>query len=174
MMRTTPILSPQGSAAQEDPLHRSSGQYCLAKATDQAAKAQQHAAARPVAATPSRHATENTQAAPLGLKGDTVKKQPKPKREKGAPKERLQEKPKPVDTSTPVAPTVNPALGGSAVPATAPAQPATDSGKTPPATTPQTPPATPTQHRRCNSCLINRTRRLHAFAFALNACTDRG
>jgi len=115
----------------------------LAKAADRAAKAQQHAAARPVAATAEQSATEKTQAAPLGLKGDTVKKQPKPKRQKGAPKERLQEQQKPVDTATPVAPTVNPALGGSAVPSTAPAQPpapATDSGKTPqnpPATTPQ-------------------------------------
>jgi peptidyl-prolyl cis-trans isomerase SurA len=120
----------------------------LAKATDRAAKAQQHAAARPVAATNEQTSTEKTQAAPLGLKGDTVKKQPKPKRKKGEAKERLQEQQKPVDTSTPVAPTVNPALGGSAVPTTAPAQPATpatDPGKTPqtPPATPQTPPTTP-------------------------------
>ena len=120
----------------------------LAKATERAAKSQQHVTARPVAATKEQSATEKTQAAPLGLKGDTVKKKPKPKREKGAPKERLQEQQKPVDTATPVAPTVNPALGGSAVPATAPAQPAgpaTDSGKTPqtPPAPPQTPPTTP-------------------------------
>jgi len=115
----------------------------LAKAADRAAKARQHVAARPVAATAEQTATEKTQAAPLGLKGDTVKKKPTPKRKKGDRKERLQEQQKPVDTATPVAPTVNPALGGSALPATAPAQPAapaTDSGKTP-----QTPPATTPQ-----------------------------
>ncbi len=136
-------LAPQEAPRKKTRFTDRQANIALAKATDHAAKAQQHAAARPVAATAEQTSTEKTQAAPLGLKGDTVKKQPKPKREKGAPKERLQEKPKPVDTSTPVAPTVNPALGGSAVPATAPAQPATDSGKTPPATTPQTPPATP-------------------------------
>ena len=64
---------------------------------------------------PTRQPTEKTQAAPLGLNGDTAKKQKKPKRQKGDAKERLQEQPKPADTSTPVAPTVNPALGGSAV-----------------------------------------------------------
>jgi peptidyl-prolyl cis-trans isomerase SurA len=106
----------------------------LAKATEKAAKAQQHIAARPVAATMQQTEAEKTQAAPLGLKGDTVKKQPKPKRKKGDKKERLQQEKTPVDTSNPVAPTVNPALGGSAVPAT---MPATPPPATPPTTTPQ-------------------------------------
>lgn len=93
----------------------------LAKAQDHAVKAAQHQSAHPVAATPDEKATEQTQAAPLGLNGDTAKKKPKRKRQKGEAKERLQAKPKPVDTSTPVAPTVNSTLGGTAVqPAAAP------------------------------------------------------
>ena len=90
-------------------------------------KAMMKANDHPVAATQQEAADEKTQAAPLGLNGDTVKKQPKPKRKKGDPKNRLQEKPKPA-APPPVAPTVNPALdaGSGATPA-------------PPATT--TPPA---------------------------------
>jgi peptidyl-prolyl cis-trans isomerase SurA len=107
----------------------------LAKATEKAAKAQQHVAARPAKATAEQTAAEKTQAAPLGLKGDTVKKQPKPKRKKGDAKERLQEEKKPTDTSNPVAPTVNPALGGNAVPA-APAKPSSDSTTLPPVNQP--------------------------------------
>ncbi len=107
----------------------------LARAKDKALKASQHIQARPVAASADEKAAEQTQAAPLGLNGDTAKKKPKPKREKGAPKERLQQKPtQPVDVSQPVAPTVNPTLGGTAIPpATAPA----DGTATPPATPPQ-------------------------------------
>jgi peptidyl-prolyl cis-trans isomerase SurA len=60
------------------------------------------------------------QAAPLGLNGDTTKKPKKPKHHKGDPKERLQDAPaKPVDTTAPVAPTVNPALAAP-VPVTPP------------------------------------------------------
>jgi peptidyl-prolyl cis-trans isomerase SurA len=108
----------------------------LAKANDRALKAHQHIATHPVAATPDEKATEQTQAAPLGLNGDTAKKKPKAKRKKGEAKERLQQQPvKPVDTSTPVAPTVNPTLGGSAVPPVAPA-PSSDNTTVPPATAP--------------------------------------
>jgi peptidyl-prolyl cis-trans isomerase SurA len=94
----------------------------LAKASDRAAKARVHVTTHAVAPTPDEKATEQTQAAPLGLNGDTAKKKKKPKRQKGEAKERLQQQPvKPVDTSVPVAPTVNPTLGGSAVkPAAAP------------------------------------------------------
>jgi len=74
------------------------------------AKAEVKATARPVTATTQETAAEKTQAAPLGLNGDTVKKVKK-KKDKNAPKERMQEKAKPEDTTTPVAPTVNPALG---------------------------------------------------------------
>jgi peptidyl-prolyl cis-trans isomerase SurA len=56
------------------------------------AKAKEKAIATPVAASADEKATEKSQAAPLGLNGDTAKK----KKEKvaGAPKERLQQKPK--------------------------------------------------------------------------------
>jgi peptidyl-prolyl cis-trans isomerase SurA len=104
----------------------------LAKANDRAVKASQHQQAHPVAATTDEKVTEKVQAQPLGLKGDTVKKQPK-KRKKGEAKERLQEKPKEVDKTIPVAPTVNPTLGGSAVPATTPSA---DSTTLPPANAP--------------------------------------
>ena len=106
------------------------------------AKADQKASARPVKADVQTSASEQHQAAPLGLNGDTVKKV-KTKRKKGDPKERLQEKPKPVDTTQPVAPTVNPALGGSPAllppvqPATTPATPSSAPSDT------TTAPATP-------------------------------
>ena len=61
--------------------------------------------------TADEKSAAQTQAAPLGLNGDTVKKKKKTK-VKGAPKERLQnqEKQAPVAAPTPE-PTVNPALG---------------------------------------------------------------
>jgi peptidyl-prolyl cis-trans isomerase SurA len=102
--------------------HESQAELDEAKA--RLAKAEVKATTRPVAATQQQSASEKVQSAPLGLNGDTTKKPKKPKHEKGAPKERMQEQVKPVETITPVAPTVNPSLGG------APATPA------PPATTP--------------------------------------
>ncbi len=99
------------------------------KQAAKAAKAKEKAAITPPPVTADEKATAQTQAAPLGLNGDTAKKK-KPAKVKGAPKERLQDK----DTTPPPpppapAPTVNPALGA-----------------TPPGTTPVTPtpvPATP-------------------------------
>ena len=77
------------------------------------AKATAKASVRPVAATPADNVTEKQQAAPLGLNGDTTKKPKKPKRQKGEAKERLQDKPKKVETAAPPpAPTVNPAVVG--------------------------------------------------------------
>jgi peptidyl-prolyl cis-trans isomerase SurA len=112
----------------------------LAKANDRAAKARVHVTTHPVAATSDEKASEQTQAAPLGLNGDTTKKKKKPKRQKGDAKERLQQQPvKPVDTSTPVAPTVNPALGGNAVQAPvkpAAAAPSSDQTTVPPVNAP--------------------------------------
>jgi peptidyl-prolyl cis-trans isomerase SurA len=94
-------------------------------------KAMMKATDHPVAPTKQEAADEKTQAAPLGLNGDTTKKPAKPKRKKGDPKNRLQEKPKPA-APAPVAPTVNPALdaGTGATPAPATTTP-------PPATTPK-------------------------------------
>jgi len=122
----------------------------LAKAQDRAVKAGQHQQARSVAPTSEEKANETAQAAPLGLNGDTAKKKKKVHK-KGDPKERLQDKPKPVDNTAPIAPTVNPTLGGSAVqtPAQPAAAPSSDKTTVPPVDTPPpgqtTPPATPPQ-----------------------------
>ena len=93
--------------------HQSDADEAVAKA--KLAKAETKATIRPVAAAPIEDATEKHQAAPLGLNGDTVKKQKAAKRKKGEAKERLQEKAKPSDAPTTVAPTVNPNLGAGAV-----------------------------------------------------------
>jgi len=90
-------------------------------------KAEVKATDHPVAATKQEAADEKTQAAPLGLNGDTTKKPKKPKRQKGAPINRLQEKPKPA-APAPVAPTVNPALGAGS--GATPTPPAASSDKT--------------------------------------------
>jgi len=77
---------------------------------EQLKKVEVKATARPVAATPEMTATEKVQAAPLGLNGDT-KNQPKKKKVKGQPKERMQQQPtQPVDDTPKPAPTANPAL----------------------------------------------------------------
>ncbi len=73
-------------------------------------------------ATSAEKADVKQQSAPLGLAGDTTKKPKKVKKVKGAPKERLAEKaPKPKDTTpAEVAPTANPNLAPTDVPAPAP------------------------------------------------------
>ena len=80
------------------------------RAATQAAKVKEKAAATPTGPTTTEKATAATQAAPLGLNGDTATKK-KPKRVKGAPKERLQEKPvtKPATDDTTVPPVTPPA-----------------------------------------------------------------
>ena len=71
----------------------------------------QKSAYTPVAATTAENQDRKTQAAPLGLNGDTATKK-KAVKEKGAPKERLQNKPtEPPPPPPPPAPTVNPSLG---------------------------------------------------------------
>jgi peptidyl-prolyl cis-trans isomerase SurA len=90
--------------------HETEAQEKVAQA--RLAKAETKAETRPVPVAPTEDATEKHQAGPLGLNGDTVKKQKKPRRKKGEEKERLQDKTKPTDTTVPVAPTVNPTLGG--------------------------------------------------------------
>lgn len=88
------------------------------RAQQKVAKAEVKASKRPAPTTRQETAAEKERAAPLGLNGNTgKKKKAKVKRAKDQPKERLQEKPKPVDTTPVVAPTVNPALGGSPAPA---------------------------------------------------------
>jgi peptidyl-prolyl cis-trans isomerase SurA len=65
-------------------------QFKLRKAKVKQAKVTEKVKATPVAMTSEEAATMKTQAAPLGLNGDTTKK--KKKRKKGDPKERLQDK----------------------------------------------------------------------------------
>ena len=80
------------------------------------AKKQEKLLAAPRAATTTEAADEKTQAAPLGLNGDTEKKQPKPKKVKGATKERLEDKKKaPAEAPVEVAPTANPVLAPTTV-----------------------------------------------------------
>ncbi len=97
------------------------------KASTVTVKQQEKAIAKPVAMTTDEKAAAQTQAAPLGLAGDTTKKQKKPKRQKGQPKARLEDKPA-ADAAKPAPPppdqTVNPALAPTAVaPTPAPATP---------------------------------------------------
>jgi peptidyl-prolyl cis-trans isomerase SurA len=119
-------------------------------------KVKEKVAAGPIAETSEEKAAERTQAAPLGLNGDTSKKKKKQKKDKNAPKERLQNKapaapPPPLqetpskaaDRATPQEGILPPAKTPDTTtpPATAPQT--TDK---PPVTTPQgTPPAAPQQ-----------------------------
>ena len=97
------------------------------------AKVKEKAAATPAGPAVEEVATQNVQAAPLGLNGDT-KKKVKQKKVKGAAKERLQDKKAP-EAAAPIAPTVNPNLGtGGGAPAAA--APTADSTSLPPASTP--------------------------------------
>ena len=100
------------------------------KAAAKVVKTNEKAIATPVAATAEEKATQQTQAAPLGLNGDTAKKKKKEK-VKGAPKERIQQKPKePAPAPPEPAPYRNPQKDGGTAPAptapapTAPAPPA--------------------------------------------------
>lgn len=139
-----------GTGADEDPLAPKAGPTRKTRFSDRQreqeeqraqanfVKAESKASTRPLKATSQETADEKQQAAPLGLNGDTVKKK-KPKRAKGEPKERLQEKAKPAEPA-PVAPTVNPALGTTAVTSqsqqSAPAsKPSADTTALPPANT---------------------------------------
>jgi peptidyl-prolyl cis-trans isomerase SurA len=94
------------------------------KAAAKATKAKEKAAITPPPMTTDEKATSQTQAAPLGLNGDTAKKKKKTK-VPGAPKERLQDKEKqaPVEAPAPE-PTVSPALGAAPGAPTPPAAPA--------------------------------------------------
>ena len=67
-------------------------EVAAAKQATKAKKTKEKQVAGPVAATPEEKVAEQTQAAPLGLNGDTSKPKKQPK-DKNAPKERLQNKP---------------------------------------------------------------------------------
>jgi peptidyl-prolyl cis-trans isomerase SurA len=125
-------LTPKASVAQKTRYSARAKTEKADKAAAQATKAKEKAAITPPPITAEEKATSQTQAAPLGLNGDTVKKKKKTKVE-GAPKERLQDKPKQAPAEAPAPePTVNPAFGAApgaptpppAAPAPAPTTPA--------------------------------------------------
>jgi peptidyl-prolyl cis-trans isomerase SurA len=122
------------------------------KAQLKAAKVNEKVSAKPVPMTADETTTQKTQAAPLGLNGDTAKK-PKKQKVKGAPKERIQNAPPkppppPLEETPAKAPNRGTPLEGtpsadrpapSAAPApAAPAPTAPASGDTPAATQPPT------------------------------------
>src|SRR5215469_4076965 len=110
------------------------------KAAKKTAQQKEKIASRPAGPTTEELATEKTQAAPLGLNGDTATKK-KPQKQKGAPKERLQDKDtKPAPEAPAPDQTVNPALGATPTGLTPNAPTSTPA---PPSTTPQPPPAAP-------------------------------
>jgi peptidyl-prolyl cis-trans isomerase SurA len=92
---------PLGPAAEEHRKTRFSDRAATEAQTKAAAKVEKakvKAAATPLPLTTEQSLTQKTQEAPLGLSGDTATKK-KPKKVKGAPKERIQQMP-----PTPVAP----------------------------------------------------------------------
>jgi len=105
----------------------------LRKEKVKTAKAQDKAIATPVAMTADEKATKQTQAAPLGLNGDTASKK-KHKRKKGEAKERLTPKPKDPNAPKPDENGVYPTPYHSTSTAPATKAPATD--QLPPATAP--------------------------------------
>jgi peptidyl-prolyl cis-trans isomerase SurA len=102
-------------------------------------KAKEKVAAGPVAETPEEKAAEKTQAAPLGLNGDTSKKKKKQPKDPNAPKERLQNKaptpaaPKPDETPSKAPDRATPQEG------TLPPAPKTPDTMVPPTAPPTTP-----------------------------------
>jgi peptidyl-prolyl cis-trans isomerase SurA len=119
-------------------------QVSAEKKTVKLKKVNEKVAATPAAATAEEKAAERTQAAPLGLNGDTSKKKKKQPKDKNAPKERLQNKaptppPSPPDETPSKAPNRATPLEGTIPPA--PKTPDT----APPASTPGVPPTTPPQ-----------------------------
>ena len=115
------------------------------KKATKAKKVNEKVAAGPVAATPEEKAAEQTQAAPLGLNGDTSKKKKKPAKNKDAPKERLQNQaPKPPAPKPDETPSKAPDRGTPQEGILPPA-PKTPDTTVPPPTPPTTPPTTPQQ-----------------------------
>ncbi len=98
------------------------------------AKVREKAAATPAGPGVQEVATQKTQAAPLGLNGDTATKK-KNVKVKGAAKERLQDKRPDATPNNSIAPTVNPSLG-TTTEGTTPAAGTADQTTLPPATAP--------------------------------------
>ncbi|HTC76953.1 MAG TPA: peptidyl-prolyl cis-trans isomerase [Edaphobacter sp.] len=118
-------------------------QVSAEKKTTKLKKVNEKKAATPAGPTPEEKAAEQTQAAPLGLNGDTSQKKKKQPKDKNAPKERLQNKaptppPPPPDETPSKAPNRATPLEGTLPPA-----PKSPDSTVPPAT--GTPPTTPPQ-----------------------------
>ncbi|MDW5264225.1 MULTISPECIES: peptidylprolyl isomerase [Acidobacteriaceae] len=127
-------LTPTEAAPTKKTRYASREKIVLAeKKAARSRKVKEKAAATPVTETAQESADQKTQAAPLGLNGDTAKKKKKKKRTKGEKKERLENKAKPSTAAPPPpAPTVNPSLGQGLGSAPAPAQPTTPPAPTTP------------------------------------------
>ena len=122
-------------------------QVSAEKKTATTKKVNEKKAATPAAATPEEKAAEHTQAAPLGLNGDTSKKKKRQPKDKNAPKERLQNKaptppPPPPDETPSKAPNRATPLEGTLPPA-----PKTPDTVVPPGAAPGTSPTTPPPHQ---------------------------
>jgi peptidyl-prolyl cis-trans isomerase SurA len=120
-------------------------QVSAEKKTAKLKKVKEKVAAGPLAASADEKAAEQTQAAPLGLNGDTSKKKKKQPKDKNAPKERLQNKaptppPPPPDETPSKAPNRATPLEGTVPPA-----PKTPDTTVPPATAPGAAPTAPPQ-----------------------------
>jgi peptidyl-prolyl cis-trans isomerase SurA len=115
-------------------------QVAAQKKATKVKKVNEKVAAGPVAATPEEKATEQAQAAPLGLNGDTSKKKKtKQPKNKNAPKERLQNQPPKPAAPAPVETPSKAPDRGTAQEGILPPQKPADSTTVPPNTPPSTP-----------------------------------
>ena len=114
-------------------------EVAAAKQATKAKKTKEKQVAGPVAATPEEKVAEQTQAAPLGLNGDTSKPKKQPK-DKNAPKERLQNKPPTPPTRLPDETPSKAPDRGTPAEGTLPPAPKTPDTTAPPAATPPTTP----------------------------------
>jgi len=127
-------LGPKATSPGKTRFSAKEKEFKAEKASVKQAKLREKAAATPAKAGVEEVATQQTQAAPLGLNGETATKKKRVK-VKGAPKERLQEKKADAAPETPIAPTVNPTLGASPA-GTSETSPDADATTLPPVTAP--------------------------------------
>ncbi len=128
-------LVPKTASAGKTRFSAKDKEFRAEKAAAKQAKIREKIAETPAGPDVQETATRKTQAAPLGLNGDTATKK-KAVRVKGAPKERLQDKKPDTTSPTPIAPTVNPAALGTTSGAPTATTPAADTTTLPPATAP--------------------------------------
>ncbi|NYF79500.1 peptidylprolyl isomerase [Granulicella arctica] len=136
-------LTPVAPAQKKTRYSARAKQVAVAKKQKKVAKVKEKSLAAPTPMTAEEKAAAATQAAPLGLNGDTATKKKKKKRAKGAAKERLQNQqqkpaPPPPDEIPSKGPDRGTPLEGTA--GQGAAKPAPDTTTTPPAPAPTTPP----------------------------------